>query len=229
MDFRSVRVNNSFSDRRLCGFDAAVHRFLMSTGRDGNNTSRGMMGSLVRVRTAQQYPSRERMMRGIGLQMTRTIVIFAVMLIASCAPSISHTQNIDPSRGVDSAVDYEALTEIGPWDDRNYQLTAKDLEVLASNESELKDAIPVFYRVLLRRGNPALQTSGPAQYPRSALPSFLQLCGGYLINGRYFRSVTIKDGRFLVMIESDGDKGAPATARLECNLSESKDDQVIGK
>lgn len=162
-------------------------------------------------------------MRAIGLQRTRTLVSVVVFLIASCAPSTSHTQNIDPSRGVDSTVDYEALTEIGPWDDRNYQLTAKDLEILAINESELKDAIPVFYRVLIRRANPALQTSGPAQYPRSALPSFLQLCGGYLIDGKYFRSVTIKDGRFHVVTESNDNKGVPAAIRPECELREDKD------
>ncbi len=145
------------------------------------------------------------------------------MFIASCAPSTSHTQNIDPSRGVDSTLDYEALTEIGPWDDRNYQLTARDLEILASNELDLKDAIPVFYRVLLRRTNPALPRSGPAQYPRSALPSFLQLCGGYLIDGKYFRSVTTIDGRFQVVTESDDDKGVPASVRPECELRKDKD------
>ena len=153
-----------------------------------------------------------------GLQGMRTLVTIAAFLIASCAPSTSHTQTIDLSRGVDSTVDYEALAEIGPWDDRNYQLTAEDLEILASNEADLKDPIPVFYRVLLRRANPALQTSGPAQYPRSALPGFLQLCGGYLINGIYFRSVTIKDGRFHVVTDSNDDKGVPASVRPECEL-----------
>lgn len=164
-------------------------------------------------------------MRTIGLRRTRTRVAIAAMLLASCTLSTGRTRNIDPSRGVDPTLDYEALTEIGPWDDRNYQLTAKDLEVLAKNESDLKDAIPVFYRVLLRRANPALQTSGPAQYPRSALPSFLQLCGGYLIDGKYYRSATsIKDGRFQVMTDSNEDKGVAASVRPECELRKDKDD-----
>ena len=75
-------------------------------------------------------------MHSFGLHRTRVSVTIAAMLIASCAPSISHAQDIDSSRGADSTVDYESLPEIGPWDDRNYQLTAKDLEILAPNESE---------------------------------------------------------------------------------------------
>jgi hypothetical protein len=146
------------------------------------------------------------------------------MLLALSMPSIGQTQEIDSSRGADPTLDYDAFVEIGPWDDRNYQLTAKDLEVLAENESDLRDPIPVFYRVLLRRANPSLQTSGPAQYPRSALPSFFQLCGGYLINGRYYRSATIKDGRFKVMIDSEDHKGVAAPVRPECELRKDKDD-----
>ncbi len=161
-------------------------------------------------------------MHSFGLHRTRVSVTIAAMLIASCAPSISHAQDIDSSRGADSTVDYESLPEIGPWDDRNYQLTAKDLEILAPNESELKDPIPAFFRVLLRRANPTMQTSGPAQYPRSALPSFLQFCGGYLIDGKYFRSATIRDGRYYVITNSNDHEGVPATDRPECDLGESK-------
>lgn len=164
-------------------------------------------------------------MRTIGLRQTKTRAVVTALLVVLCLPSPSQPQDIDPSHGIDPTMDYKALTEIGPWDDRNYQLTSKDLEVLAENESDLKDPIPVFFRVLLRRSIPSLQTSGPAQYPRSALPSFFQLCGGYLVNGRYYRSATIIDGHFQIMIDSKDHKGIPASARPECELRKEKDDQ----
>jgi hypothetical protein len=47
--------------------------------------------------------------------------------------------NINNARGVDATVDYTRLTQYGPWDDRNYKLTAKDLTWLAKNEADLDD------------------------------------------------------------------------------------------
>ncbi len=96
---------------------------------------------------------------------------------------------IDPSRGVDSSVDYEALQRIAPWDDRNYQLTAEDVAVLGPYEEEATEAIPAFYRVYLRK-NWTFLTEGPAQYPRSAYPGFLIEYGGYLHQGNLYRGAT---------------------------------------
>jgi hypothetical protein len=153
-----------------------------------------------------------------GLRTAWFEVATTVLLVVVALPSTGRSQEIDSSRGVDPTVDYESLVQIGPWDDRNYQLTAEDLALLAENESELRDPIPVFYRVLLRRKNPALPRSGAAQYPRSALPGFFQLCGGYLVNNRYYRNATVVDGRFLVIVDSSDDKGIPASDRPECQL-----------
>lgn len=109
---------------------------------------------------------------------------------------------IDVSRGLDSSVDYVSLTEIGPWDDRNYELTAEDLALLAPNEREQHDAIPVFFRVEMRRANPALRREGEGQYPRSALQIFYLLHGGYLIDGQLYRRA-VRTGATYTVIEED--------------------------
>ena len=107
-------------------------------------------------------------------------------------------QTVDPSRGTDSRVDYPSLTRLGPWDDRNYQLSQRDLGLLADNEAEMTDPIPAFFRVELRRTWPELRRSGPAQYPRSALQIFRQLHTGYLVDGKFYRRAERVDGRFVV-------------------------------
>ncbi len=50
----------------------------------------------------------------------------------------------------------------------------------------------------------------------------LVLRGGYLIDGKYFRSATIRDGRYYVITNSNDHEGVPATDRPECDLGESK-------
>ncbi|MBI2433768.1 MAG: hypothetical protein HYV26_12950 [Candidatus Hydrogenedentes bacterium] len=62
---------------------------------------------------------------------------------------------IEQVRGVDQRLDYRSLTQYGPWDDRNYQLTKQDLQVLAPNETELRIPIPAFFRVELRKRFPS--------------------------------------------------------------------------
>jgi hypothetical protein len=112
-------------------------------------------------------------------------------------------QEVTQSKGVDSTIVYGSLKKFGPWDDRNYQLTAEDLKLLAPNEEEVRDPIPAFFRVLLRKNNPNLPKSGPAQYPRSALQIFLQNYGGYLINDTLYTGVKLENGRYVV-IEKEG-------------------------
>lgn len=101
-----------------------------------------------------------------------------------------HAQTIDPARGADPSVDYEALKKIGPWDDRNYALTAADLEVLSANESEQRTPVPAFFRVELRKRYPELGRSGEHQYPRSTLPRFRTRYGALLIDGKLYKSTT---------------------------------------
>ncbi|MEM7586598.1 MAG: sialidase family protein, partial [Acidobacteriota bacterium] len=139
----------------------------------------------------------------------------AALILIVCS-SVASAQAIDPSRGVDARVDYRALTEIGPWDDRNYQLTQDDLALLSDNESELRQAIPAFYRVQLRKQIPNLLTEGPVQYPHSAMPHFYLEHGGYLIDGQYYRGVERRDNKFHVLRERgvEADSGAEAVAKF---------------
>ncbi len=97
--------------------------------------------------------------------------------VAALAEEETGPVQILQSRGVDQRVDYASLTNFGPWDDRNYALTAEDLEYLAPDEDKLHVPIPAFFRVELRKEMPHLRRSGPAQYPRAALQLFeLRYC-----------------------------------------------------
>ena len=129
--------------------------------------------------------------------MFRKFLLFGLVLFAVLP---SQAQRIDNRKGADPQVDYTALTRYGPWDDRNYQLTRADLAWLAPNEAELKDPIPAFFRVFLRKSNPDLARDG-VLYPRSALQIFEQMHKGYLINGKIYRSVVYQGDRFRVIEE----------------------------
>jgi hypothetical protein len=120
-----------------------------------------------------------------------------LILLGSASPAANP---VDPARGADQAVDYAALAQIGPWDDRNYQLTADDVALLSPDEASARDPVPAFFRIELRRGNPDMRTSGPAQYPRSALQRFERKYHGYLIDGRIYRDLRVAaDGSFEVV------------------------------
>lgn len=108
------------------------------------------------------------------------VSIGACVLFSAAAAGEDETRpvEIDQSRGVDQRVDYRSLTKYGPWDDRNYDLTAEDLEYLSPDEDQLHDPLPAFFRVELRKEFPDLRKSGPAQYPRSAVPLFELRHGG---------------------------------------------------
>jgi hypothetical protein len=97
-------------------------------------------------------------------------------------------QKIDPARGVDPKVDYTSLTRHGPWDDRNYRLTAADVAVLPPGDADLHHAIPAYYRIHLR-ATFDLPVEGPAQYPLNALAFFFAYETGYLVDGSFYRAV----------------------------------------
>jgi len=116
---------------------------------------------------------------------------------------------IDAARGADKRVDYAALQLLGPWDDRNYALTAEDLALLSKNEHETIVAIPAFYRVEMRKANKELPTFGPVQYPRSATNGYLAKYQGFRINGVTYRAVTSDSaGRFRVHESAPADEDA---------------------
>ena len=99
------------------------------------------------------------------------------------------TPIIDQSRAADPTVNYAALMEIGPWDDRNYALTARDIALLSPKEHESNDAIPAFFRVEMRRANPKLPRAGEAQYPLSAMNAYQLNYDGYLVNGTLYKGI----------------------------------------
>lgn len=119
---------------------------------------------------------------------TYPVRIIAVLFFALFSVSV-FAQPVDQALGVDSRVDYESMKAIGPWDDRNYQLTQEDLAILADNEADLASIVPVFYRVLYRREFPNTPRTGPVQYPRSTYNYFLMRFGGYLVGGQIHNDV----------------------------------------
>lgn len=56
---------------------------------------------------------------------------------------------------------------MGPWDDRNYQLTKSDLQTLPKDEQYLAN-VPLFFKVLSRKKS----KHRGKYYPRSILQSF---------------------------------------------------------
>src|SRR5687767_13708891 len=140
-------------------------------------------------------------MRSNGATRRWRAILVAGMFMAAGFSVAATAQPIDPGKGVDPRVDYPGMANIGPWDDRNYRVTKEDLAVLAPNERELKDPIPVFFRVELRKALPDMPRTGIPQYPRSALQVFRMKYGGYLVNGLLYRGAAVKNGRFVVVQE----------------------------
>lgn len=90
---------------------------------------------------------------------------------------------IDQSRGADQSVDYASLRKFGPWDDRNYDLTAADIALLPANDRYIHN-VPAFFKVLKRKefvaeGRPLLDEL----YPRETDKEFAFRYGGLLQNG----------------------------------------------
>lgn len=145
--------------------------------------------------------------------MKRIFVFTTLMLLAA---SIAHAQTIDQNRGADQSVDYKSLTRFGPWDDRNYQLTIRDMDLFSPDEHLLSDPIPAFFRAELRKRFPHLRRSGPAQYPRAAVPLFYKLYGTLIQDGRRVGGSKIADER-----ESGADRAAVINGEIKLN-------QVLG-
>ena len=138
---------------------------------------------------------------------TRAAFLGALVLVFA-VPALAQTDHeyvdfqVDQSRGVDSAVDYPQLREYGPWDDRNYDLTVEDLQYLAPDEASIDDPIPAFYRVLLRKHHPHMSRKPGEKYPRSAVNTYRQRYGGYLVNGEFYRGVEYVDDEFRFVADS---------------------------
>lgn len=140
-------------------------------------------------------------MNGNGASGRWWAIVSAFVILAASLTTAAMAQRVDNNRGKDPRVDYNSFVQIGPWDDRNYGVTKEDLAVLADNEKQLKDPIPVFFRVELRKSNPGMPRIGEPQYPRSALQIFEMKYGGYLIGNKLYDNAVWRNGRFEVVQE----------------------------
>lgn len=124
---------------------------------------------------------------------------FLLILLGSSAQA----QQVVQARGVDGRVDYAGLTRFGPWDDRNYALTAEDVALLGPNEAQLGDPIPAFYRIAYRKW---MRDNGHGKvelYPRVLFNTFRMHHGGYLVDGLIYRNTERdENGRFSVVREA---------------------------
>jgi len=131
------------------------------------------------------------------------VLSFSLTALSQTYVDVGGKIAIDPERGADPRVDYSSLLQFGPWDDRNYDLTAEDLELLAPNEAELDDLTPAFFRVGMRRNWTSLPRSGPAQYPLHAYPTFLAMFGGFQVDGALYTRVRRVGDRLLLVREPE--------------------------
>jgi len=139
------------------------------------------------------------------------LCVFAVLALAGGAFAQTAGKEeiqVKQIRGVDSRVDYASLVRFGPWDDRNYQLTQRDLELLAPDEEEIRMAVPAFFRVQMRRAMLRTPNGEGALYPHAAVLIFRQMYGGYLYEGKLYRKTDVVDGRYKVLLNGGVDREA---------------------
>jgi len=113
------------------------------------------------------------------------LLALALALISStaCAQAgATPPPTIEQARGVDQRVQYDALTKYGPWDDRNYELTADDVALLHKNDQYLH-RVPAFFKILKRKEYAAEGTPLDDVYPREIHFEFYFRYGGLMQNG----------------------------------------------
>lgn len=93
---------------------------------------------------------------------------------------------IEQSRGVDPSVDYASLVRFGPWDDRNYALTAADIALLPEGDRMVR-GVPAFYKVQKRQEMAAEGHPIEKYYPREIDKEFVHRYGGLMQNGKLDR------------------------------------------
>ena len=114
--------------------------------------------------------------------MKKALLAAAVLTAFVAQAEIVKPLYIENALGVDKSLDYSLLQEMGPWDDRNYQLTKKDLHVLPFADQQLAN-VPVFFKVQYRKEHPETGK----HYPRSLFQNFLGNYGGLLVDGIWYK------------------------------------------
>lgn len=116
------------------------------------------------------------------------VLVFAVVVTAQA--------EIKQELGIDQSVDYKALESLGPWDDRNYQLTSEDLAYLPENDQYIAN-VPLFYKVGVRKKHPEIGD----HYPRSLYQTFLIQFGGLVVDGVWYKEGL---GRYYHPVDLEG-------------------------
>ncbi len=114
----------------------------------------------------------------------RALFVLMLWLVVAVGGASAAESMIKPdnARGVDASVDYAALLAFGPWDDRNYQLTAADIAVLPAKDYYVH-GVPAFFKVMKRREMAAQGFPLDRYYPREVDKEFQYRFGGLLQNG----------------------------------------------
>ncbi len=114
--------------------------------------------------------------------MKHSLLTAAIFSVFASQAEIVEPISINNALGADQTMDYSLLQEMGPWDDRNYQLTKKDLSILPKNDQYLAN-VPVFFKIQYRKEHPETGE----YYPRSLLQNFQGNYGGLLVDGVWYK------------------------------------------
>lgn len=104
------------------------------------------------------------------------------ILAALSSQAFAQVNGIKNYLGVDPKVDYSQLTQLGPWDDRNYQITEADLALLPADDVAVP-GVPAFFLIDYRKRHPSMV--GQIFYPRSMRQQFHIFKNGLLVDGVY--------------------------------------------
>jgi hypothetical protein len=113
-------------------------------------------------------------------------IALALVLLAGAVFAADPQYKPNNELGVDPRVDYGALTKLGPWDDRNYQLRQEDLRALPEND-EYRHGVPAFFKIETRRLYASQGYPIGEHYPREVNKAFQMKYGGLLQGGVLFR------------------------------------------
>jgi hypothetical protein len=118
----------------------------------------------------------------VALAGATTFPVWAEESEQDAAAAQTDNATIDQTKGIDQSVDYASLRHFGPWDDRNYELTAADIALLPKDD-EYRRGIPAFFKIERRKEGIAEGFPIGEHYPRELDKDFLIRYGGLLQDG----------------------------------------------
>jgi hypothetical protein len=136
----------------------------------------------------------------------RAIIAFGLLpMFVSVAALTAQAYEIVQQKGVDQSVDYKNLEKYGAWDDRNYELTKEDVELLEeafAKGNEPAGPLPAWFRVKVRR-EAGIPPDRRVEY-RNLLNIFLQQEGGWRLDNKYYKGTKLEGGRYKVITGENG-------------------------